>query len=148
MVIGTRHQLRKLQAMGSSKIKKKKIFGFKNVMERSRTMHGSRVPFALALLGIRNSILFVALLHSISYIRYFQGQVLSKNTSLPFFITVSPKVKKTYYLHYKIVYLRNNINLQNFKIQRELFHSKLRCKFCHISCWLQVSKVFFDPLSS
>ena len=58
MVIGTRQQLRKLQAInikvGSSEIKTKN-FRFKNVMERSRARQGTRVPFALALLGICNS---------------------------------------------------------------------------------------------
>ena len=59
MVIGTRQQLRKLQAInikvGSSEKKKQQKFSDLNVMERSRAKHGSRFPIALALLGICNS---------------------------------------------------------------------------------------------
>ena len=60
MVIGTRQQFRKLQAINikvgsSEKKKKKQKFSDLNVMERSRAKHGSSVPFALAFLGICNS---------------------------------------------------------------------------------------------
>ena len=76
-------------------------------MERSRAMHGSRVPFALALLGIRNGslvktpflfreyIVCGTITFSHRHIRYFEGQVLSKNTSLPFFLSEVPlKLKR------------------------------------------------------